>query len=172
MERQKHGFMYQENVCKRNQLIVDENYTGIWDAYTDMGVPCMIKTFKKGSEIPLSDIFINSRRDKDFYLIYGIWQNKKTNIVEEKKILVDIQKWKELFDWDYYDDFKFWIKNIVSNNLDYDETWKSELKKWKKNWGKDRLIQPRFKRDHKKQKRIQSAVPNKKINEFINYVKK
>jgi hypothetical protein len=172
MERQEHGFIFQESISKKYDLVEDENYTGIWDAYDNQNVPCVIKTFKKGSEIPLSDIFINSKRDQDFYLIYGIWEKEKTNIVEEKKILVDVEKWKNLFEWDNYDELKHWIKNVVSNDYEYDKTWKKEVAEWKKNWGKGRVIQPRFKRDHKKQRRIQSAVPNKKINDFLNLIKK
>lgn len=159
-------------MCKKHNLRSDEDYTGMWDAFRSDGVPCMIKTFKKGSELPLSDIFINASRDKDFYLIYGLWSGSKSNIVEENVIFIDIEKWKKMFNWGYYGELNNWIKNLVSNNYSYDNTWKSEVKKWKEKWGEDRFIQPRFKRDHKKQRRIQSAVSYKNLNMFLEYAKK
>jgi hypothetical protein len=51
-------------------------------------------------------------------------------------------------------------------------TWKSEVKEWKERWGKDRIVQPRFKRDHKTQRRIQSAVAYKNIDLFLEYAQK
>jgi hypothetical protein len=172
MERQGHGFEYQQKMCERHNLLSDENYTGMWDAHREDGISCIVKTFKENSELPLSDIFNNAARDKDFYLMYGVWRGKKSNIVEEKVIFIDIEKWKELFEWEHYEELNYWIKNLVSNSYSYDKTWKSEMKVWKERWGMDRLVQPRFKRDHKKQRRIQSAVAYKNLDIFLNYVKK
>ena len=172
MERQKHGFIYQNKKCKEYGLIQGTEYTGIWDAYTKDNIPCIIKTFKKGSEMPLSDIFINSNRNEDFYLIYGVWEGRNSNIIEERMIFIDINKWKTLFEWEFYDDLKFWIKFSVKNDKSYDNIWKSEVKKWKLKWGSKRIIQPRFKRDHKQQRRVQSAINYKKINVFLEYAKK
>jgi hypothetical protein len=172
MERQGHGFEYHQKMCERHNLLSDENYTGMWDAHREDGISCIVKIFKENSELPLSDIFNNAARDKDFYLMYGVWRGKKSNIVEEKVIFIDIEKWKELFEWEHYEELNYWIKNLVSNSYSYDKTWKSEMKVWKERWGMDRLVQPRFKRDHKKQRRIQSAVAYKNLDIFLNYVKK
>ena len=172
MERQSHGFEYQKVICERHNLISDKNYTGMWDAYQTDGTPCVIKLFKHNSELPLSDIFNNVARDKDFILKYGVWRGKKSNIVEEKEIFIDINKWRESFKWGHYEELNYWIKYVVSNSYSYDITWKSEMKEWKERWGKDRIVQPRFKRDHKKQRRIQSAVAYKNLDMFLNYVKK
>ena len=172
MERQSHGFEYQKVICERHNLISDKNYTGMWDAYQTDGTPCVIKLFKHNSELPLSDIFNNVARDKDFILKYGVWRGKKSNIVEEKEIFIDINKWRESFKWGHYEELNYWIKNLVSNSYSYDNTWKSEVKVWKEKWGINKLVQPRFKRDHKKQRRIQSAVAYKNLDMFLNYVKK
>lgn len=172
MERQSHGFEFQEKMNERYNLLSDENYTGMWDSYKPDKTPCVIKLFKENSELPLSDIFNNVARDRDFYLIYGVWRGKKSNIVEEKEIFIDINKWKESFEWGFYEELNHWIKNLVSNSYSYDNTWKSEMKVWKERWGVNKLVQPRFKRDHKKQRRIQSAVAYKNLDMFLNYVKK
>jgi hypothetical protein len=105
-------------------------------------------------------------------LIYGVWKGKKSNIIEERVVFIDITKWRELFDWTHYDGLNNWIKNLVSNSYSYDMTWKSEVKEWKERWGKDRIVQPRFKRDHKTQRRIQSAVAYKNIDLFLEYAQK
>lgn len=170
-ERQSHGFEYEKIVSKNNDLSLTENYTGIWDAYNTQSVPYLIKTFKKGSEIPLSDIFINCQRNRDFYLAIGIWESNPNNIVEEYLLLVEGEKFTKLFEFSYMEEMKNWIKT-VSNHHEYDSQWKKDCKEWKLKWGKDRIVQPRFKRDHKKQKRIQSAVSYKNINKFLEIIAK
>lgn len=173
MERQIHGIEYQNKLCEKHDLVSDTNYTGLWDAYKrPSGVPCIIKTFQVNSELPLSDIFNNATRDKDFYLMYGVWRGKKSNIVEEKEIFIDINKWKELFEFDHYDEMKYWIKFVVSNSHSYDKTWTKERNEWKTKWGRKRIVQPRFKRDHETQRRIQSGVTYKNLDTFLEYVKK
>lgn len=168
-ERQKHGFEYQNKVCETHGLFADTNYTGIWDAFSKENKPAVIKNFKDKSEIPLADIFINSKRDQDFIMYLGIWQKDKKNIIKEYVVDVDHKKFQELFVFDDYDKLKDWIK-YVSNDRSYDKQWKEECKEWKEKWGSDRIVQPRFKRDHKIQKRIQSAVTYKNIDKFLDYI--
>lgn len=171
MERQIHGFIY-EDLIKNKYNLISTTYTDKWDLKDQDGKKWVVKTFKKGSELPLSDIFINSNRNEDFILQIGIWENDKNNIVEEYNIFVDIEKWKTFFEFNFYLELKNWIKNEVSNSYLYDSIWKLNVKKWKKIWGKTRLVQPRFKRDHKTQRRIQSAVSNKNLKLFLESVKK
>ncbi len=171
MERQIHGFIYEDKIKKRNKLS-NGSYTDKWDLFGLDNKKWVVKTFKKGSELPLSDIFINSQRDEDFILQIGIWENKKDNIVEEYTINVDIEKWKIYFEFNFYDELKNWIKNKVSNSYEYDNIWKKEVKNWKKIWGESRIVQPRFKRDHKTQRRVQCAVKNKNLKKFLKSVEK
>ena len=171
MERQIHGFEYQKKICEKNDLVSDKNYTGLWDAYKEE-TPCVVKTFKEKLDLPLADIFNNNKRDKDFYLMYSVWKGKKSNYIIENEILVDVNKWKELFQFDYYDELKHWIKNVVSNNYSYDEIWKVEMEEWKDRWGRNRIVQPRFKRDHGIQRRIQSGVSYKNLDMFLEYIEK
>lgn len=168
-ERQKHGFDFQKKMCSEKNLKESSEYIGRWDAFDSNNYPCVIKTFKKGSEIPLSDIFINSSRNENFRMIFGVWNNSKANIVEVFDIMIDGKKFTKLFEFQSYNELKMWIKN-VSNDRSYDKIWKQECQIWKTKWGKTRLVQPRFKRDHKSQKRIQSAVSYKNIERFIEVV--
>lgn len=171
MERQGHGFMYEE-VIKNKYNLISTTYTDKWDLKDQNEKKWVVKTFKKGTELPLSDIFINSNRNEDFILQIGIWEKEKTNIVKEYTIFVDIKKWLKYFEFSFYSELKNWIKNEVNNSYSYDSTWKVDIKKWKKIWGKDKIVQPRFKRDHKTQRRIQCAVSNKNLKLFLESVKK
>lgn len=185
-ERQSHGFIFEQKVLNYYGLY-ETSYTNKNDSHIpknnklimEMGItiesetiPISIKTFKEGSELPLSDIFNNFHRESDFILLVGKWKGKKDNIIEIRKIHVDIEKWKKLFIFNEYKELKHWIKYEVKNSYDYDKSWKSEMEMWKRKWGKYRIIQPRFKRDHKTQRRIQCAVPNKFIENFFNEIKK
>ena len=66
----------------------------------------------------------------------------------------------------------FTLHYLCIDDKSYDNIWKSEVKKWKIKWGGKRIVQPRFKRDHKQQRRVQSAINYKKINIFLEYAKK
>lgn len=187
MERQKHGFIYENNVIVNRNLTdwkdyikknpntdSDGIYTSTWDAIDESkrgihftGKPVQIKCIKKGASVDLGDIFRNSYKKENFDLIVGFWENSKTNIVEEYVIEVDYKKWNSLFQWNRYEELRDWITNKVSNDKSYDNQWKSECKMYKKDWGTDRIIQPRFKRDSKKQKRIQCGISYKNFIQYL-----
>jgi hypothetical protein len=185
--RQQHGFLYESNIISRLNFTawedyvkkypdthLDGGYTSTWDAIDESangfnyrGKPVQIKCIKKGSSVDLGDIFRNASKKENFVLIVGFWEHTKENIVEEYIIHVDYNKWNNLFEWSYYDEVADWIKNKVSNCYSYDAQWKKESTHYKQLWGNDRLINPRFKRDHKNQRRIQCGIS---YNNFINYI--
>lgn len=189
MERQIHGFLFEEKQIQERNLtkwedyiskypLVDGDgiYTSTWDAIDEnktgvyyTGKPVQIKCIKKGGSVDLGDIFRNATKKENFDLIVGFWNGSKTNIVETYLIEVDYQKWNRLFEWDRYDEIHNWINNIVLNDKSYNSKWKAERSFYKKvwnDWGVDRIIQPRFKRDSKKQRRIQCGITYKN---FIKY---
>lgn len=164
-ERQKHGFNFEDLVIKEENLIKAKGYTNTFDAFDKLGIPYQIKLIKYKSSIDLGDIFRNAKKEENFYLIVGFWKEHKENIVEIYKLYIDFIKWNKLFEFEYYDSLKNWITNEVSNSKEYDPIWKEEIKEWKKLFGK-REVAIRFKRDHKKQRRIQCAINN---SNFYNY---
>jgi len=164
-ERQAHGFIFEENYIKDNNLIKEENYTAPFDAYDKDGELYQIKTIKKDSSIDLGDIFRNASKNKDFFLVVSFWENEKLNIVETRKMRIPFAVWNEILNFDAYDELKNWITNEVSNSHNYDAQWKKERTEWKKRFG-NRKINIRFKRDHKQQRRIQCAI-NQKV--FYSY---
>lgn len=166
-ERQIHGFVYEKSFIEKNNLTKEEKYTHPFDAYDENKNPYQIKTIKKGSSIDMGDYFINSRKEKNFFLVVSFWEGKKDNIVETYKLFIDCEKWNSLLSFDKKEEMKNWIKNKVSNDYCYDNQWKEEVKKWKEEYGKDRKISLRFKRDYKTQRRIQCAINNSVFYSFF-----
>lgn len=163
-ERQIHGFIFENNYIKENNLTKENNYTSEFDAYDSKNIPYQIKIAKYKSGIDMGDIFRNFNKSKDFYLIVAFWFGNKYNIIETHRLFIPYKKWCDLLRFDYYNELKSWIQN-VPNSRDYDCQWKNEVKAWKKKFN-NMLIKPRFKRDHKNQKRTQCGISNK---DFYSY---
>ena len=187
MERQIHGFIFEGNEIEKRKLTPwneyitkypstdgDGVYTSTWDAIDENqsgvnynGKPVQLKCIKKGGSVDLGDIFRNANKKENFDLIIGFWEESKYNIVETYLIKVDYIKWNELFIWDKYDEISNWIRNVVSNDKSYTPTWKCECASYKTDWGRERIIQPRFKRDSKTQRRIQCGITYGKFIEYF-----
>tara|TARA_Y100000034_G_scaffold17991_1_gene19847 strand:+ start:1360 stop:2004 length:645 start_codon:yes stop_codon:yes gene_type:complete len=186
--RQQHGFEYEKHYSNKSGILLweeyakkyptqstDQLYTSVWDGIDERqpgihynGKPVQIKCIGIGNAVDLGDIFRNSDKSENFDLVVSFRDSTLggLGIVEEYVIPVDCNKWNDLLKYDKYDEWKNFITNEVSNDYSYDQTWKIEKNKRMDDWGRDRLIQPRFKRDHKNQRRIQCSIPNKI---FYNY---
>lgn len=169
MERQYHGFNYEAGIINKFNLNKTKNYTGKFDAYEN-DIPVSIKCIKQGGSVDFGDLKRQFNLNESFYLYIGFWKNDKNNIVEEYKIFINIIKWKTLFgniDNNMFDELV-----SITNNVTDDEKWKFYIKKWKAFYGKG-TIQPRFKRDHKSQKRIQCGISYKNFKTcLINTIQK
>lgn len=166
MERQIHGFNYEQKIAEQYGIVLNQNYTAQWDGiYNDC--PCSIKLEKLGSDIELADIFRNMNICEDFYLFVGFWEQDKNNIIENYCLYIPANIWKTLFNFNLQKDFKNLLANIT-NQISDDLRWKEEINLLRSKWKQTtpNLIRPRFKRDHKNQKRIQCAINNK---DFYNY---
>ena len=161
-ERQNHGFIFEQQIIKQYNLTSSNSYTAEFDAYTLTGVGVSIKCMKYKTDIELSDIFRNASKNQDFFLIVGFWSGQKTNIIETHCLFIPYREWNSFFDQQLLKDMKEFL-HIVSNDCSDDLLWKSTISQFKKDWAckTNNLIRPRFKRDHKKQKRIQCAINNK-----------
>ncbi len=165
-ERQIHGFIFEEEIIKKYNIVKSNNYTDKWDGYLN-GIPVSIKCEKNGSTIEMADYFRNSQNTEDFYLIVGFWEGKNKNIVDTKILFIPGKDWHDLFYLDINEKLKKLLKEI-SNDYSDDEEWKRrrlELSaEWKENTSN--LIRLYFKRDHKQQKRIQCGITYK---DFFSY---
>lgn len=166
MERQCHGFSFEKSIIKRYNLRKSVQYTSRVDALTQDNIPVQIKLTKKGSEICLGSFQRNQEHDEDFILYLGFWQENKTNIVEEICLYITVDIWKQLLTYENQQEMIDEFESF-SNEKSDDAIYTSFRKRILKIWG-DRLIALRFKRDHKSQKRIQLAIPNRKIPECLN----
>lgn len=156
VERQEHGFLYEKEIIEKNNIIKDDNYTGKWDSYEN-GKPVSIKCIKQGSSIDFGDFKRQSEVDKYFILYVGFWYGNKNNIVESYKVLIKKENWVSYFgDVNIIQSMLTEMKEI-SNERSDDLKWKSYREKYGKLYG-DSIIALRFKRDHKKQKRIQCGI--------------
>lgn len=165
-ERQSHGFTFEADVIKKYGLATELNYTAKWDAYFK-NTPVSIKMAKQNTEIGLGDIFRQMSVTQDFYFIVGFWSGTTDNLVEERILYIPKEIWISLFS----EEFNFRFTNLlteITNEHKDDGRWVQEITQLKKEWklATNNLIRPRFKRDHKSQKRIQCAI---NYNDFQTY---
>lgn len=169
-ERQKHGFIYQNKVINKYKLIEEKGYTAEYDA-TYKNVPVQIKCSKHGSALELGDYTRNKNKSKDFILAVGLWKNIPNSKIITNEYLLYIEHYKYTQHIGYYNDY---IETLmyeefkeISNHRNDDPTWKTFCLKYKALWKQDNKISVRFKRDHKKQKRIQCAVSWCNLDEWL-----
>jgi len=166
-ERQIHGFNYQRSIIELESLTEDMNYTGKWDAFClEKEVPVSIKCIGINGSVDFGDLKRQTEVQNDFILYVGFWQKSKSNIVEEYKVLIKKEN------WDRYFGDKSIIQSMIeemkgiSNSYSDDSKWKEFRNKYIKLYG-DSIISLRFKRDHKKQKRIQCGITRKNFMEVV-----
>lgn len=157
-ERQAHGLVYQDYIINKFQITEATSYTSEWDGFLNE-TPVSIKVQQQGSDIELADYFRNANKMEDFYLFVGFWEGAKTNIVNEHILFIPNADYKLLFDEEFSYKFKHLLDNITNSYAD-DAKWKKQRTELQKEWKEktSNLIRPRFKRDHKTQKRIQCAI--------------
>lgn len=109
----------------------------------------------------------NAENKDDFYLIVGFWKGSKENIVSIETLYIIGSEWHKLFDLEIVDKCSLLIDEITNSPKD-DALWKKRRAELTSEWKKatQNLIRPRFKRDHKTQKRMQCAINNK---DFYSY---
>ena len=168
-ERQEHAFEYESRIILENNIIKSEGYTDKWDAFEN-DIPVSVKNIKLNSGVDFGDFKRQTLLNQDFYLYVGFWQTDKTNIVKEYKILISFENWKKYFgDITIISDMIGEMKQI-SNDRSDDGKWKEFRKKWNllyKKSNNNPVITLRFKRDHKKQKRIQCGISSSKFKKLI-----
>lgn len=166
-EEQKHGFEYEKYFCEKTGAILSNNYRDKFDAYLN-NIPIQIKYMKENTEICMGDFFRQSQIDTDFILHIASWKN---NINNQKELcsnsltfFIEAKKWKSEFDFFppiLMEEMKTEF-SLITNLVVDDDRFHEYTKKYHK-YFEGKFIQLRFKRDHKSQKRIQCAIPNKNI---------
>jgi len=169
-ERQIHGFLYEQKCFADFPWWVSnsDEYIGKWDGYdTELEKPVSIKCIQKGASVEFGDMFRMAEIDEDWILQVGFWEGEKGNIVEEYTVEIDKDEWQWLLG--DVETFKKAKKEMayISNDYSDDEKWKKFRLKYKKLWGES-ILQPRFKRDHGNQKRLQVGITYNNLKEYFN----
>jgi hypothetical protein len=168
-ERQKHGFEYEIILQGRYIGWIKLGYTAKFDLRTHHGRAVSAKTYKQKGELCLADYDRNKNVNEDFVLCvrqYRIDGGVTQSV--ERFYHVDHRVWKRFFTFEH--DAAMTTEWGLITNLRVDDARSTACQnKYKNLWGRDRLVQLRFKRDHKKQKRIQCAVPNARIEKFLSH---
>jgi hypothetical protein len=172
-ERQKHGLDYEQYIIQKYNLIKSNNYTSFYDAYTYKNdIPVQIKCIKSGCAIEMGSYLRNKSKIQDFILVIGFWESVKNNIVKEHVMYIDHRTFtKNLTFTD--DKIMFDEMDNISNLISDDTRWTEFRKRYQEKWKKsNNILDIRFKRDHKQQKRIQCAISYNNFNkQFINMFK-
>lgn len=168
-ERNIHGFIYEEKIIKKYNMIKSSNYLSKFDAYYNK-IPVQIKCIKRNGAVELGSYIRNKNIKENFILIIGFWENNKTNITSESFLFIDYLKYKQNFEFEYDEEMFQEMKLITNLKID-NKRWKIFCNKYKLHWSEENMINIRFKRDNKTQKRIQCAIPNKNLKKFIDTFK-
>lgn len=160
MERQFHGFDFEKRIIEEKGLTPSKGYTSKWDAFNG-NTPVSIKCEKFGTDVEMADYFRNAAVDTDFEMYVGFWDETSGDVVEVHHLLIPADYWHSLFSEEFSEKFHSLLDNITNDHAD-DARWKAEISALKKEWKAKtpNVIRPRFKRDHKTQKRIQCAINN------------
>lgn len=161
-ERQEHGFHFEKAVIEELKLTPSSNYTHPYDAYTKDNIPVQIKfsQCKNGriSQAEMGDFGRNKEKEQDFILIIGGWEKEHHTIVEIVQFHIQKSLWNEVFQFPDYEQMKQEIKQFPPRGQ-CDQEWKIYCKKWKDKWDSEfRIAGLAFKRDTKKQRRIQMFI--------------
>jgi hypothetical protein len=159
--RQGHGFKYEDDFITSHNLKKSEIYTSKFDGYRDK-LPVQIKYTKQKCEVCLGDYVRNATTSEDFILHIAFYDIPNTQAnVEEYTLIIDHKIYAKLFMLDDIEKIQQEFRNI-SNNKTYDNKFKLFREKYKSTG----LVKVRFKRDHKKQKRIQAAISYGDMKKF------
>lgn len=167
-ERQVHGFVYEDIIICKYQLIKQKKYTAKFDAYF-FDIPVQIKFIKWGSSIDMGSFWRNKTIKEDFILIVGFWKGEQ-KLTEEHILFVDHKiylKNLEFSDGKNYDKILKIEMNLITNLHVDDDRWTEFCSKYRNLWPKVNQIKLRFKRDHKTQKRMQCAIPWANFNHYF-----
>lgn len=167
-ERQRHGFVYEKKKLDEFRMVKCKSYISEYDAIPN-NICVQIKCIKYGCAIELGDYFRNKRKKQDFILMIGFWKGNKSNIVDE--VIYYVQYIEFVSNLSYDKDAQICAEmSLITNLREDDKKWTEFRSKYTKDYkSKNNKIDIRFKRDHKKQKRIQCAIS---WNNYISWFKK
>jgi hypothetical protein len=164
--KQYHGFEYEKKVISKYNLQKSKGYTSPYDAH-HKALNIQIKCMQHGSSVEFGDYIRNKNKCSNFILIVGFWKDDKENIIQEH--IFDVNSTKLTDNLFYpYDAEMYEEMRLITNLHEDDENWKYFCQKHRTQWREFKNnMDLRFRRDHKKQKRIQCGVSWKKYHSWF-----
>lgn len=167
--RQGHGFIFQSGIAKLLKLYVPASYTDEVDAYsiTQPHDDVMRHSFKTANrrqqKIDLGDLERNGLVQHDFILYVGFWRGFSLNIREICVMYVRAAYWRSQFPDDISPFMKKAVFEGITNDKECDAAWQERRRRLQAKWAEEvprqSFIHVNFKRDHKKQQRVQCSIP-------------
>lgn len=161
MERQWHGFKFQDYVKEKYGVNLSTEYTGKWDGKW-CNYPVSIKHIKKGNAVDLADVFRQASISEDFFMFVDFYETETVSESDELYILfIPAKSWNSYFmPLDKFEaKFKDVLKSVTNDKKD-DNKWKALREECVKYWKQNTTghITLNGKRDHKTQKRWQCSI--------------
>lgn len=163
--RQGHGFNFETGLMRLLGYSPAVSYTSPVDAWEpgNGGYPVSFKHIKDRGPVELGSACRNAGVDRDFLFYVGFWAGPQRATKRVHTMLVDAQLWRAWFPADMEPFTAEAVFDGISNDYADDVKWRARAKElralWREKKPEGSPIQVRFKRDHKKQKRVQCAIP-------------
>jgi hypothetical protein len=161
--KQHHGFLYEQNVIDKFKLQKATQYTSPFDAHRG-SFNVQIKCMQHGTSVEFGDYMRNKKKTENFILVVGFWKDAKDNIIQEDIFNVNADHFRNNLYYPY-DKEMFAEMKLITNGYEDDIIWLEFCKRHRLKWREfNNHIDLRFRRDHKRQKRIQCGVSWKRYN--------
>lgn len=167
--RQQHGFEYEDLIIEKYKDIGMTNinpYTGkelkktdLWDAFLNK-TPVQIKNPAEKGEIGFGDMKRQSQINEPFLIIYGPHREEKSDIIKQYNLWVDNpEEWQTYFNTGMFLKYQQ-LFDKADHEHQSDAEWKRNIKILRDEYNVEKryIMQPRPKRDHDKQLRLQCAI--------------
>lgn len=157
LARQHHGFQYEQKVIQKFNLQKAKGHTAPYDAH-HKSLNIQIKCMQYGTSIEFGDYLRNKSKSSNFILVVGFWKDDKENIIQEQIFDVNVHAFTNNLYYPHDEDM-FKEMRSISNLHEDDKKWKLFCQQHREQWREYKnSMDLRFRRDHKKQKRIQCGV--------------
>jgi hypothetical protein len=164
--RQSHGFVFQSGATRLLRLMAPLDYTAEVDAYSidedDVALRHSFKNMKAGTSVELGDLGRNANTKRDYIMYVSFWEGFGTNLQDVYVLRVAAEYWRSLFPADITPFLANAAFLGITNARADDAKWDKRREELKQLWELEKPpgspMTVNFKRDHKKQRRVQCGI--------------
>lgn len=171
-ERQKMGFCFEDlSLGLLNSASENSGYTSTHDGLLH-DVPISVKTVSPSGEICFADYSRHLGMNEDF-IIFSVGTVYKKNLRKVNTLILPGAEWRATFSDEVCQKYLHALRSVTNEYSD-DPLWK-ELRTESRDFEKELVrtgvisgnVLARPKRDHKKQRRLQAAIPRVNFNRMV-----